>query len=139
MTEGFLDNSSWPDPHRNPNPYVPKSLGELLDYLTLFLNGVPGFIDKSGVFEDENVDTCFARFYEGLEFVRKKLGEERYAAVVNLATRAKALYLEDPDDTNGKTDQGVKLIHKIDEILTAARARRVKEKLPDEEGEISGD
>lgn len=139
MTEGFLDNSSWPDPYRNPNPYIPRSLGEILDYLTLFLGGVPGFIDKSGVFEDQNVDTCFARFYEGLDLVRKKLGEERYAAVVDLAARAKALYLEDPDDTNGKTDEGVKLIHQIDDILSAARRRRVKEKLTDEEGEISGD
>lgn len=139
MTDGFLDNSSWSDPYNNPDPYVPKSLGELIDYLTLFLGGVPGFIDKSGLYEDQNIEICFTHFYEGLEFVRKKLGSENYVAVIDLAARAKALYLEDPDDTNGKTDEGVKLIHEIDDILTAARDRRVKAKLPDEEGEITGD
>lgn len=139
MSEAVADTASGSDPYRNPDRYIPKSLGELLDYLTLFLSGVPGFIDKTGLYEDQNIETCFARFYEGIEFVRKKLGEERYAAVIDLAARAKALYLEDPDDTNGKTDQGVKLIHQIDDILTAARRGRVKAKLPDEEGEITGD
>ena len=42
-------------------------------------------------------------------------------------------------DTNGKTDPGHALLFEIEDVIQAARRRRVVEKLPDEEGEVTGD
>ena len=71
--------------------------------------------------------------------VRQKVGEERYARLMDLAARAKALFLEDPEDNNGKTDQGIALIYEIEAIVQEARGRRVREKLANDEGEVTGD
>lgn len=40
----------------------------------------------------------------------------------------------DPDDSNGKTDQGYKLLSRIDDILHKTRSQRAKARLKDEEG-----
>ncbi|WP_375398403.1 hypothetical protein [uncultured Sphingomonas sp.] len=55
-----------------------------------------------------------------------------------MAARAKALFAADQDDTNGKTDEGHALLLEIEGVLRDARRSRVKAKLPDDDGEISG-
>ena len=101
--------------------------------------GAPTFIDRLGDFPDRNIDSEFKMLADGFDVVRKKLGEERYAALIELASRAKALFADDQNDTNGKTDQGRALLFEIEDIIQAARRRRTKEKLPDEDGEVTGD
>ena len=71
--------------------------------------------------------------------MRKKLGEERYGQLIALAAQAKTLFADDPDDDNGKTDQGPALLFEIEELIQAARSRRVAAKLKDDEGDVSGD
>lgn len=57
-------------------------------------------------FPGSDIDSEFDTLVEGFGVVRNKLGEERYAALIDLAARAKALFAADQDDTNGKTDEG---------------------------------
>jgi hypothetical protein len=126
-------------PHFNLKPYIPASLSEINDMLGSMILGAPTFIDETLVFPERNIDSEFDKLTQGFGLVRKKLGEERYATLIDLAARAKALFAADQDDTNGKTDQGRDLLYEIEDVLRDARRSRVKAKLPDEDGEISGD
>jgi hypothetical protein len=130
---------SAPNPYFNAKPYVPASLSEIYDMLGSMLLFAPTFIDPTGTFSERNVENEFATLVEAFGLVRKKLGEERYAKLIDLAASAKTLFAEDQDDTNGKTDQGRALLYEIEDIIQAARKRRVKAKEKDEDGEVSGD
>ena len=130
---------SGPNPYFNPKPYIPASLSEIYDTLGSMILGAPTFVDRLGDFPDRNIDSEFNKLTEGFALVRKKLGEERYAKLIDLAARAKALFAADQDDTNGKTDEGYALLFEIEDEIQAARRGRVKGKLPDEDGEITGD
>ena len=123
----------------NPEPYIPASLSEIYDLLgAMFLEG-PTFLDGTGRFPDRNIDTRFFQLTEGFGKVRRKLGEERYAALIELAAQAKALFADDPEGDNGKTDEGRRLLYEIEAIVRSVRSRRVAAKLKDEDGEVSGD
>lgn len=124
---------------RNHKPYVPATLSEIYDMLASMLGDAPTFIDKLGHFPRQNIETEFARLNESFGNVRKKLGEERYAALLDLSARAKTLFAEDQDETNGKYEQGLDLLIEIEDIVQAARRRRVKGQLPDDEGKVTGD
>ncbi|UVO52057.1 hypothetical protein M0208_16630 [Sphingomonas sp. SUN019] len=125
--------------YHNPEPYIPGSLSEIDDLIGCMVFGAPTFIDESDVFPEQNIDTEFHALVEGFGKVRKKLGEERYAVLVDLATRAKALFVDDPADDNGKTNQGRDLLYEMEDVIQAARSRRAAEKLPDDDRDISGD
>lgn len=101
--------------------------------------GAPKFIDETGVFWYRDINSTFFQLTESFGIVRKKLGEERYAALMDLAVRAKALFAADPDDTNGKTEEGYKLLYEIEDLVQEARRKRVEAKLPDDEGRVTGD
>lgn len=126
-------------PYFNFKPYIPASLSEINDMLGSMFLGAPIFIDKTLVFPERNIESEFDKLTQGFGLVRKKLGEERFAALNDLAVRAKALFAADQDDTNGKTDQGRELLCQMQDVLRDARRSRVKAKLPDEDSEISGD
>ena len=128
-----------PRPYSNSKLYTPASLSEIYDQIGSMVLWAPTFKDRTGVFPERNVDSEFYSLTEGFDLVRKKLGEERYAALVDLAARAKALFVADQEDTNGKTDQGRALLFEIEDVLQDARRSRVKAKLPDEEGQVTGD
>lgn len=126
-------------PYRIHARYVPQSLSEIYDYLAGTLGGAPKFVDDTGFFPDRNIDTEFAVLVAAFDKARGKLGEERYAKLIDLATKTKALFLADPNDDNGKALEGCKLIWEIEDIIQDARKHRVKAKLKDDEGEVSGD
>ncbi|NNM76804.1 hypothetical protein HJG53_07825 [Sphingomonas sp. ID1715] len=86
-----------------------------------------------------NIDTEFAAVEEALELNRAKLKPKDLAQLMELSARAKALFLADPEDTNGKTSEGLGLLWDMVDILDAARRRRVVKGVPDEEGEVTGD
>lgn len=133
MNEQFFSS------YRNQQPYVAKSLSEIYDLLSAFIGDAPRMEDRLDHFSYYNIDTRFDQLVQSFGVVRKKLGEERYARLVDLAARTKALYLEDPEDTNGKTMEGIKLVWEMEEVIQDARKRRVKAKLPDDDGEVTGD
>ncbi len=125
--------------HLNLNLYIPETLSELNDFVVPMQGNAPSFKDDTGYFPWRNIDTEFYILVEGFGKVRDRIGEDRYAAALDIASRAKELFLQDPDETNGKTRQGIFLIHELIDIIEAARARRVKSKLKDDEGRVTGD
>ena len=133
MTGSFISS------YQNPNPYIPASLSEINDLLGSMILWAPTFVDETGRFPDRNIDTRFHQLVEAFALCRKKLGEERYAKLLRLAAEAKSLFADDPEDKNGKTDQGRKLLYEIEDILKEVWARRRGAKFKDDEGEITGD
>ena len=130
---------STPDHFFAPRPYVPATLSEIYDSLGSMILSAPTFVDQSGDFPDHTIDTEFDKLTSGFDLTRKKLGEERHAALMDLAARAKALFAADQDDSNGKADQGRELLFEIEDLIQDARRRRTKARLPDEEGKVTGD
>jgi hypothetical protein len=119
-------------------PYIPASLSEIGDVVGSMVLGAPTFIDRLGDFPHRNIDSEFNKLTEGFALVRKRLGEERYARLIDLTDRAKALFAADQDDTNGKTDQGRELLYAIEDEIQAARRGR-PEARPDNDGDSAGD
>lgn len=130
---------SRPNSHHNPRLYIPASMSEINDQLFVMAFQAPTFIDRTGVFPERNINSMFYTLVEGLRGVRRKLGEDSYAALIDLAERAKALFAADQDDTNGKTTEGCALLLEMQDLLTTVRSGRVKARHPDEDGEITGD
>lgn len=125
--------------YEKPSTYIPQTLSEIWDMMgSLWLNA-PTFIDRLGDFPDRNIDTEFDVLTESFSVVRKKLGEERYAKLVDLAARAKVLFAADPEDTTGESDSGRLLLGEMEKVINEVRSRRVADKLKDDEGEVTGD
>lgn len=123
----------------NPNPYIPATLSEIYDQLGSMMLGAPTFLDRTGYFPERNIDSEFHVLVESFGVVRQKIGEARYAQLIDLAARTKALFADDPEDANGKTDEGRELLLEIEDVIQAVRQRRVDARLKDDEGEVTGD
>ncbi len=128
-----------PKPYINAKPYIPASISEINDQLGSMFLWAPTFKDKALVFPDRDLESEFYELFEGLGVVRKKLGEQRYTQLVDLAARSKTLFAADQDDNNGKTDEGRELLCQMQDVLRDVRRSRVKAQAPDDDGEISGD
>ena len=105
-------------------PYIPQTLGELMDKVMSMMLGAPTFKDKTGYFPQMNIDTEFIALNEGLLAVRKKLGEERYATLKMLSDKMRALFEADPEDKTGDTQAGREIIHEMEDIVRSAAKRR---------------
>ncbi len=123
--------------YSNPDPYVPGTLSEIYDMLASLAGGAPTFAHE--MFPERTIDSEFDILHAALDIVRDKLGAEAHAAAIELAARAKALFLEDQADDNGKTMQGIKLIFEIEDIVQAARKHRSQTGIADDEGRVTGD
>ncbi len=104
--------------------YVPQDVGELLAYLSHMMLAAPTFKDESGYLPCENIDTTFFSLNEGLLVIRKKLGEERYAALRAMSDKMRALFEADPDDKTGDTHAACMLIHEMEDILIDVAKRK---------------
>lgn len=100
---------------RQYEPYIPQTIGELHDLLGSMMLGAPTFIDKTGFFASQNIDTEFAALTQGLAAVRPKLGEDRYLRMVAIAGQMRALFEADPEKTNGGTKAGRALIYVMED------------------------
>ncbi len=130
---------SGPNPYFNPKPYIPASLSEINDLLGAMVLDTPTFVDPLGNFPERSTDSRFHQLSDGFGLIRKKLGAERYAALMDLAARAKALFEADPDMKTGQAEEGIVLLDEISDLIRDARRRRVRAKLKDDLGEVSGD
>lgn len=113
----------------NLEPYVPRTLGDIGDFLGSMVLGAPTFVDKSGHFPERTIDSEFQALLEGVAPIRKKLGEERFAKLVDHAARGKALFADDQDDRNGKTDEGRELSYEMEDLIDEVRSRRRGDKI----------
>jgi len=105
-------------------PYIPQDVGELWDKLGSMMLGAPLFKDRAGYFPQKNIDTEFFALNEGLLALRKELGEERYATLRSMSDKMRALFESDPDNTNGGTKAGRKLIREMEDILKSTTKPR---------------
>ena len=105
-------------------PYIPQTIGELMDQIGSMMLGAPTFKDKTGYFPQMNIDTEFFALNEGLRAVRKKLGEERYATLRARSDRMRALFEADPEDTTCDTQAGREIIHEMEDILRSTAWRQ---------------
>jgi hypothetical protein len=110
-----------------------------MDHVAPMMGDAPKFEDDSGYFPEQSIDTEFRALMEGFGNGRDKIGEDQYAAALDIAARMKTLFLEAADEDDPKTREGILLIHEFIDIIDAARARRVKSKLKDDEGRVTGD
>ena len=105
-------------------PHIPQTISELLDKLADMLFTAPTFKDRTGFFPQKNIETAFYSLNEGLLTCRKKLGEERYATLIGLSDKMRALYEADPKHNNGNTRAGAEIIHQMEDILKGTRRRQ---------------
>jgi hypothetical protein len=77
----------------------------------------PTFVDKTGYFPWQNVDTVFHQLNEGLRLIRGKLGEERYLKLMEMSDRMRAHFEADPEDKTDDTRKGCQLILDMQALL----------------------
>lgn len=102
-------------------PYIPETISEVVDFLGSMMLSPPTMRDPD--FPDRNVESDFSALNEGLARVRKQLGEDRYARLMELSNRMRAHFEADPDDTNGEAHKGYLLIHEMDDLLLDRSAK----------------
>jgi hypothetical protein len=98
------------------DPYIPQTIGEIIDKLASMTLSAPTFIDSLGIFP-RNINTEFFALKEGFKVVRKRLGEERYAQLVDMADEMRAHFEADPEDDNGESQAGRQLIFDMEDLL----------------------
>lgn len=109
------------------NPHIPQDVSELLEHLSYMMLFSPTFKDKTGYFPRHNIDTAFYSLNDGILAIRKKLGEERFAALKALSEQMRALFESDPEDKTGGTHAGRKLIQEMEEILKSVAKRKASQ------------
>ncbi|NNM76805.1 hypothetical protein HJG53_07830 [Sphingomonas sp. ID1715] len=106
----------------NPNPYIPKTIGELRDHVISLVLNAPKFEYDFAPWL--NIDTDFFALKSGLERLRSKLGDETCERLMKLADEAKTHFAADPEDSNGGADIGRELLVQMDDIIAQSRSRR---------------
>lgn len=109
---------------RNYSPYIPKTIGEITDQLGSMMLWAPTFKDVSGWFPEKNIETTFFALNEGLENVKKKIGDEKFQTLMELSNRMRAHFEADPDDQTDDTIKGRECILEMETILRASNSRR---------------
>jgi hypothetical protein len=109
--------------YRNPNPHIPQNIEEVWDLAGSMMLGAPTFVDKTGYFEDQNIETEFFALGEGLKVIQKKIGVSDYRKLADLSRRMRAHFEADPEDKTGETTKGRECILEMIEILREAWRR----------------
>ena len=105
-------------------PYIPQTIGEIWDQLGGMMLDSPTFVDKTGYLPGRNIETEFFRLKEGFRVVRRKLGEERYEKLIEMADRMRAHFEADPEDKTDDSLAGRQLICDMEDVLKEVRRRR---------------
>ena len=106
------------------NVYIPKDIGEVRDTLSAILLSAPKFEDKTGYLPFVDKAYVFRQLNEGLGIIRLTIGEARFQELLRWSDRMWAHFDADPDDSNGETLMGCKIIHQMDDLL--GQVRRTK-------------
>jgi hypothetical protein len=98
-------------------PYIPKSVSEIMEVLAFMTLYSPKFVDKTGYFPGQNIDTVFLQLNDGLRLNKGKLGEERYLKLVEMSDRMRAHFEADPENKTDDTLKGRDIIHEMEALL----------------------
>lgn len=104
--------------------YIPNGIGEINDHLAMMMLSSPQFKDRTGLLPDTTIDTVFAELNAGLERLRKKVGEDNYARLVELSARMRAHFEADPEDKTDDSIKGRDCILDMQEILRSVGRRK---------------
>jgi hypothetical protein len=96
-------------------PYAPGTVSELLDMLGFIMVKAPSFEDP--IFPGRNLHSVFVQLNDGLERVRPKIGDEKFAALTEIAKTMRAYFEADPEDKSGAARKGRALVHEMRAIL----------------------
>lgn len=109
--------------HRSYKPYIPHDIGEIMDLLGFMMLASPRFVDDFGYFPGRDIEATFFELNEGLKVVCKKLGTERYDALLALSDRMRGHFEADPENKTEDTIKGRALIHEMEDLLTQRRRK----------------
>lgn len=98
-----------------PRGYIPRNVSEIMDLLGSMMLSSPTF--KDDYFTDRSIETEFFRLNEALGLIRPKIGEVRFAKLMELSTRMRALFEADPDDKTQDAVRGRELILEMEDLL----------------------
>ena len=99
---------------------IPQGVGEIMNHLAYMMLSSPAFVDPDFIGRD--LETAFSELDAGLGLIRDKLGEGRYAKLIEMSKQMRAHFEADPQDSNGQAKQGRKLIREMEELLTTKGA-----------------
>ena len=102
---------------RSYEPYIPKGVSEIMDLLGMMMLASPTFVDKTGYFPGQNLETTFYALNESLRRIRKTLGEEPYQRLCEMSDRMRAHFEADPEDKTGDGLKGREIIDEMEELL----------------------
>lgn len=94
---------------------IPQGTGEIMNHLAYMMLSSPAFVDPDFIGRD--LPTAFHELNEALGQMRPKLGEERYAKLIELSNRMRAHFEADPEDKTEDAVKGRELIVVMEDIL----------------------
>ena len=106
---------------RPQKTYVPQTMGELWDLLGWMALRNPKFVDPPGWSSSGNLETTFHPLKTAFEVVRRKLGEEKFHILMDMADRISALFEADPENSTGDSDKGRALLWQMEDLLRPPR------------------
>jgi hypothetical protein len=98
-------------------PHIPKDISEIRDQLAFMTIYSPLFVDTTGYFPSQNIDTVFFQLNEGLRLIRRKVGEERYLKLMEMSERMRAHFEADPENRTDDTLKGREIIYAMEDLL----------------------
>jgi hypothetical protein len=103
-------------------PYVAQTIGELNEQLGWMMLNAPTFKDRTGYFPERSIDTAFQGLKDSLANLRGKLGEGRYAKMLDMADQMRALFGSDPENKTGGSKAGRLIIREMELMLRRKKA-----------------
>ena len=114
-------------------PYIPQTISELWDQLGGMVLNSPTFVDETGMYPDQGIETEFYELNESLKLLRPKFGEENYAKMVELSDRMRAHFEADPENKTDGRRLGIECIYAMEDIIKSLRRKRTPDSLPRED------
>jgi len=106
-----------------PNSFVPKNISELTDYLGFMMLNAPKFIDDTGHFPQQNIETVFSALNAAIRGLRTKLGQERFDRLLGMSDQMRSHFKSDPDEETGSASKGRQIILEMKELIRVPRAK----------------
>lgn len=103
-------------------PYAAQTIGELNEQFGWMMLNAPTFKDRTGYFPERSIETAFQGLRESLDNLRSKLGDERYAKMLEMSGEMRTLFESDPESKNGGSKAGRMIIHEMELMLRRKRA-----------------
>ena len=77
----------------------------------------PIFIDQTGYFPEQNIDTEFRSLNDGLNVIRQQVGEDLYFKLREMSDRMRGYFEADPQDETDDTLKGREIVAEMEGLL----------------------